>query len=82
MPAAAAEDIDDMRKTLEMIFKHSKSLGKNKKLSAALLALLEETTNARVRLAKDAYDAERWKNKVSDIREELTRLGSKVLSAL
>jgi ATP/maltotriose-dependent transcriptional regulator MalT len=82
LPAAAAEDINDMRKTLEMIFKHSRNLGKNKELSAALLALLEETTNTRVRLAKDVYDAKRWKNKVSDIREELTRSGSKILSAL
>ena len=82
LPKAAATDIDNMRKTLEMVVTHSKASNKKKKLNASSLALLEETTNARVNLARDPFDAKRWKNEVSDTREQIVGQGSKVINVV
>ena len=82
LPKAAAADIDNMRKTLEMVITYSKASNKKKKLNSSSLALLEETTNARVNLARDAFDAKRWKNEVSDTREQIAGQGSKVINVV
>lgn len=82
LPAFASADINEMRKTLEMVVGHSKVLGKNKKLATNSLALLEETANARASFARDAYDAKRWENEVSDTRAQLASSGSNVINAL
>lgn len=79
LPKEASSDIDNMRKTLELVITQSRDLGKNKKVAANAFALLEETTSARSNLAKDAYDAKRWENQLADAREELVNPNSKVI---
>ncbi|NNE97481.1 MAG: energy transducer TonB [Pyrinomonadaceae bacterium] len=82
LPNYATADIEEMRKTLELVAKHSKVLSKNKAYSANSMALLEETGNARSNIAKDDYDAKRWKNEVVYARQQLASSGSKVINAV
>ncbi len=81
LPTDAATDLEKMRETLEKVVEQSKTLGKDTKQSSNAFALLEETTNARSTLARDDYDAQRWKNEVADSREMLANSRSKVLNA-
>jgi TonB family protein len=43
---------------------------------------MEETSSARILLARDDYDAQRWKNEVADSREMLANSRSTVLNAV
>jgi TonB family protein len=72
LPLEAAVDLEKMRETLELVVEQSKTIGADKSKSADAMALLEEATTTRVNLAKDDYDAKRWKDAVSDAREQLT----------
>lgn len=81
LPLEALLDIDKMRETLEIVVAQTKELGANKKQSDKAMPLLEEATNARVALAKDEYDANRWKREVADAREMLVDSRSTVINA-
>jgi len=81
LPLEAATDIEKMRQTLELIVEQSKVLGKDKAQTANAMALLEEATNARGTLAKDDYDASRWKNESADAREMWANARSVVINA-
>lgn len=82
LPPEAATDLEKMRETLEKVAEQSKTLGKDAKQSSNAFALLEETSNARALLARDDYDAQRWKNEVADSREMLANSRSTVLNAV
>jgi protein TonB len=82
LPAEATQDIDKMRQTLEVVVEQSKVLGKDKKQTANAMALLEEATVVRSSLAKDDFDATRWKNEAADARELLANSRSVVVSAV
>ena len=77
----ALADLEKMRETLEKVVEQSRTLGKDTKQAASAMALLEETTNARSTLARDDYDAKRWKDEVADSREMLANSRSTVLNA-
>ena len=81
LPLEAAADIEKMRQTLELVIEQSKVLGKDKSQTSNAMALLEEASNARSSLAKDDYDANRWKNESADARETLANSRSVVLNA-
>ncbi|HEY0428376.1 MAG TPA: TonB family protein [Pyrinomonadaceae bacterium] len=82
LPVEATQDLDKMRQTLETVVEQSKTLGKDKTQTANAMALLEEATAARGALAKDDYDANRWKNEAADAREQLADSRSVVISAV
>ena len=71
LPSNAVTDLDRMRETVESVVDQAKTLGANKKDAPVAMALLEEATNARGSLARDDYDAKRWKEEVADARESL-----------
>ena len=71
-----------MRQTLEVVVEQSKVLGKEKAQTANAMALLEEATVVRSSLAKDDYDANRWKNEAADARELMANSRSVVVSAI
>lgn len=71
LPPDAAADVNKMRETVETVITQSKTLGENKKQTSDAMAILEEATNARSGLARDDFDAKRWKNEVADARESL-----------
>ena len=72
LPIDAVADINKMREMVETVVDQSKTLGNlSSKNSPTAMALLEEATNARTSLARDDYDAKRWKEEVADARESL-----------
>ncbi len=81
LPSEATNDVQKMRETLETVVAQSKVLGADKKQTADAMALLEEATNARGSLAKDEFDAKRWKNEGGDAREMLANSQSVIVNA-
>lgn len=81
LPLEALLDVDKMRETLEIVVTQTKELGEDKKQNNQALPLMEEAMNARVALAKDDYDANRWKREVADARETLVDSRSTVINA-
>lgn len=82
LPLEAVNDIEKMRETLELVVTQSKEIGKTKVKAPEAMALLEEASNARSMMARDDYDARKWKDEVADTREELANSRSVVLNAL
>lgn len=82
LPLEAAVDIEKMRETLELVVEQSKKIGAEKSKTADAMALVEEATTTRGSLAKDDYDAKRWKDAVSDAREQLTSSRSVIVNAV
>lgn len=82
LPTEAVADVEKMRETIEMVVTQSKTLGENKKLVPDSMALLEEAGNARSVLARDEYDARRWKDEVADAREKLTASRTTIINAV
>jgi protein TonB len=80
MPAEVAAELEKMRGTLEIVVTQAKELSDGNKRSAEAFGLLEEVTNARSAMARDAYDSTRWKNEVADARERLSNSQSTVLN--
>ena len=82
LPLEALVDIDKMRETLELVVTQSKELGADKKQAATAFPLLEEAINARGSLAKDDYDANRWKREVGEARETIIDSRSTIINAV
>ena len=82
LPLEASVDVEKMRETLELVVEHSKTIGKEKDKTANAMALLEEATNSRSNLAKDDYDAKRWKDEIGDAREQLASSSSVIMNAV
>ncbi|MBP7415449.1 MAG: energy transducer TonB [Pyrinomonadaceae bacterium] len=82
LPLEALNDLDKMRETLEIVVTQSKELGKNTAKTNDAMALLEEATNSRTMIARDDYDAKRWKDEVADTREEMVNSRSVVANAV
>ena len=82
LPLEAINDVEKMRETLELVVAQSKVLGNDKTKTSDAMALLEEATNARSGVARDDFDASRWKNEISDAREQLANSRSVVVNAV
>jgi periplasmic protein TonB len=82
LPLEASVDIEKMRETLETVIEQSKVIGADKSKTTYAIPLLEEATVSRTSLARDEYDARRWKNEVGDAREQMTSSRSTVLNAV
>ena len=82
LPIEASVDVEKMRETLEVVVDQSKTLSKDKDKTSNAMALLDEATNVRSTLAKDDYDANRWKNESADARETLASSRSVIINAV
>jgi protein TonB len=82
LPKDAVADVDKMRETLEKVVEQTKVLSKDKTQTSNAMALMEEATNARGSLARDTFDANRWKNETADAREDLANSRSIVVNAV
>lgn len=82
LPLEALNDLEKMRETLELVVTQSKEIGQTPAKTADAMALLEEASVSRSMLSRDDYDAKRWKDELSDTRENLTNSRSVVLSAV
>lgn len=82
LPLEAVNDLEKMRDTLEVVITQSKDIGKEKTKTSDAMALLEEAANSRSMMARDDYDARRWRDEVGDAREQITSSRSIVLNAV
>ena len=82
LPPEATTDLEKMRETLEKVIEQSKTLSKDPKQTSDAFALLEGTTGARSLLARDDFDAKRWKDEIADSREMLANSRSTILNAV
>lgn len=82
LPLEAVADIEKMRDMLELVITQSRVLGKDKDKTMAAMALVEEASNSRSNLARDDYDARRWKDETADAREEIASSRSTIVSAI
>ncbi|MDQ3220616.1 MAG: TonB family protein [Pyrinomonadaceae bacterium] len=82
LPLEAVNDIERMRETLELVVTQTKEIGKDKQKSDGAMALLEEATNSRSALARDDYDARRWRDEITDSRERLANSRSVITNAV
>ena len=82
LPLEALNDLDKMRETLEIVITQSKEIGKTPAKSSDALALLEEASKSRSIIARDDFDARRWKNEVADSREQMSSSRTVVTSAV
>lgn len=82
LPLEAVNDLEKMRDTLEIVITQSKEAGKDKAKTQDAMALLEEAANSRSLMARDDYDARRWKDVVADTREQVATSRSIVVNAV
>lgn len=82
LPKDAVADVDKMRETLEKVVEQTKVFSKDKNQAATAMALMEEATAARSGLARDDFDANRWKNEAADAREDLASSRSVIVNAV
>jgi len=82
LPLEAVNDIERMRELIEVVITQAKDLGSDKNKSEAAMALLEEATNSRSLLARDDYDARRWRDAAADSREQIANSRSVVINAV
>lgn len=82
LPLEALTDLEKMRETVELVITQSKEIGKMPARTADAMGLLEEATQSRSMIARDDYDAKRWRDEVADAREELANSRTVVMSAV
>jgi len=82
LPKDAVADVDKMRETLEKVVEQTKVFSKDKNQASNAMALMEEATATRGSLARDDFDANRWKNEAADAREDLASSRSIVVNAV
>lgn len=82
LPLEASNDLEKMREMLELVITQATEIGKDTKKTADAMAMVEEASTSRGMLARDDYDARRWKDSVADAREEMSNSRSVVLNAV
>jgi TonB family protein len=82
LPLEAVNDIERMRETLELVITQAKDLGTDKTKTSAAMALIEEATNSRSMIARDDYDARRWRDALGDSREQIANSRSVIINAV
>ncbi len=82
LPKEADADLDKMRGLLELVVKQTEDLGASIKQTEDSMALIEESSAARSNIARDEYDASRWKTKIIDAREKMATSRSSVVSVV
>jgi len=82
LPLEASNDLEKMREMLETVITQATEIGKDPKKTPDAMALVEEASTSRSMLARDDYDARRWKDSVADAREEMAISRSVVMNAV
>ncbi|MEO5857968.1 MAG: energy transducer TonB [Pyrinomonadaceae bacterium] len=82
LPLEALNDLEKMRETVELVITQSKEMSADKAKTATALGLMEEAINSRVAIARDDYDARRWRDAVADSREQMAVSQSVIINAV
>jgi TonB family protein len=82
LPLEAVNDIEKMRETLELVITQTKEVSANKAQASIAMPILDEAIAARSSIGRDDYDAKRWRDEGTDIREEIASSRSTVINAI
>lgn len=82
LPLEAVADIERMRETVELVITQAKEMGKDTAKTGTAMAMLEEASASRSALARDDYDARKWRDEVADSREQLANSRSVITNAV
>ncbi len=82
LPLEAVRDIEAMRAIVETVAEQTKELMAEPAKIATAAALHEEATTTRAALARDDYDAKRWRDAAADSREQMASANSVVKNAV
>jgi len=82
LPLEAVNDIERMRELVELVITQAKEVGGDKAKGQAAMAILEEATASRSLLARDDYDARRWRDEAADSREQIANSRSVIVNAV
>ncbi len=82
LPLEAVNDIEQMRQMVELVITQAKELSGDKAKATTAVGLLEEATASRSVLARDEYDAKRWRDALADSREDIASSQSKIINAV
>lgn len=82
LPLEALNDLEKMRETVELVITQAKEIAADKVKGSTGMMLQEEATNSRVIIARDDYDARRWRDAVADSREQMANSRSVVINAV
>ena len=82
LPLEAVNDIEQMRQIVETVITQSKELKTDKAKALTAVGLIEEATTARSILARDDYDAKRWRDAIAESREDIASSQSKIINAV
>lgn len=82
LPLEALNDLEKMRETVELVITQSKEMSADKVRSATALGLLEEATSSRAMVARDDYDARKWRDDLADSREAMASSRSVIVNAV
>lgn len=78
LPNEACTDLGKWQSLLELVVEQSKKMTVEMKQPDEALSLLEAASSARSTLARDEYEAAKWKNEVNDTRELISNAQMKV----
>mgnify|MGYP003394114063 CR=1 FL=1 len=81
LPLEAVNDIERMRVMVETVVEQAKETSADKTKVVASTALLEEAMATRAAIARDDYDARRWRDAAADAREQMASSQSVVINA-
>lgn len=82
MPLEAVSDLEKSRELLELLITQAKEMASDQAKLELAAPLLEEATDTRSSLARDEYDARRWRAEMADAREIMASARSVILSAI
>lgn len=82
LPLEAVRDIEAMRAIVETVAEQTKEIMAEPAKTATATALHEEATTTRAALARDDYDAKRWRDAAADSREQMASANSVVKNAV
>jgi TonB family protein len=81
LPLEAVNDIEQMRGMVETVVEQAKETSADKAKAPVLVPLLEEAMATRAAIARDDYDARRWRDAAADAREQMASSQSVVINA-
>jgi TonB family protein len=81
LPLEVLSDLEKLRETVEIITNQTRSLVQDQKFASLAVGLFEEAARARASIARDDFDAKRWNDSISDVREEMASSRSVIINA-
>lgn len=81
LPLEAVNDIERMRVMVETVVEQAKETSADKTKAPVSVPLLEEAMATRAAIARDDYDARRWRDAAADAREQMASSQSVVINA-